>query len=67
MNRLQAAIAKRLPWDGDILPICGHFYRDRIWVGAGPIENLYPRWFWWCCRAEAWIYKTIYRMCGVEL
>ena len=67
MNTLQRAILKRLPDFGDKLPICGRFFTGRAWLctGAEPDwTRVYPRWFVVLCRAEAWIYTTIYKACG---
>ena len=64
MNAIQRAVLRWLPKDGDYLPICGKFYRGRVWTGAGPLEAVYPRWFVALCRAEGAIYLALYKLCG---
>ena len=64
MERLKRAILRRLPDNGGPLPVCGRFYRDRVWIGYETLESVYPPWFVRCCRAEAWVWTTVWRLCG---
>ena len=62
-DKIRCAIMGRLPGMGDTLPVCGGFYRGRWFTGAERLEDIYPRWFVWCCRVEASVYIAIRRLC----
>lgn len=59
MKNLKIWIHQRLPRLNDRLPICGRFYRDRLWTGCGPLP--YPLWFIALCRLEGWVILRLYR------